>query len=195
MSFFPEGFDPRGDAIGLIDLVELDTPDGVMRFMLGADGRFTDVNGNTWYGSQLLSASGLESAIDGVAPAGTLSAAFIQDPDAPSVVSELRALGPEYLAGRAARFYVQPLARIEEIYAPVHPPQLWLTRTMRTLTLAAQGPVSREVSIGLEAWSEGRRTAARIALNTAGHAALIGEENPSLEWIPTTDFEEEKLWE
>ncbi|MBR9840205.1 MAG: hypothetical protein GYB50_20280 [Rhodobacteraceae bacterium] len=194
MTFFPAGFDPRAAVVRLFDLVELDTPDGVVRFWIGGEGTFTDVNGAAWYGSQILEVSALESALNGVAPAGSISVSYFQDPDAPSVVSELREHGIDYLVGREIRFFVQPFATLEQIYAPVFPPVRVCTRVMRSLTLAANGPLERSISIGFEAWSEHRRNARRIVLNTGGHAELIGEANPSLEFIPTTDFQEEKLW-
>ncbi len=50
------------------------------------------------------------------------------------------------------------------------------------------------MTLTFEAWTENRRAARRIILNTEGHANLIGEANPSLEMIPTVDFEEEKLF-
>ncbi|WP_417723951.1 hypothetical protein [Salipiger sp.] len=195
MSFFGDAFDPRADALGLLDLVQLDTPDGAARFMLGVEGRFTDLNGNVWFGSQLLAVSGLESAINGVAPAGQATFSFIQDPAAPAVIEEILALGPDYLSGRAITFLVQPIASHRDFYAPSVAPRQWLRRKMRTLSIKADGPLTREISVGFEAWTEGRRTASRIALNTEGHAALLGGvANPSLEFIPTSDFQEEKLW-
>ena len=194
MSFFPEGFDPRADVVRLFDLVELDTPGGVVRFWIGGEGTFRDVTGAEWYGSQILEVSALESAINGIAPAGSISVAFYQDPDAPEVIAELQDLGLDYLAGREIRFFVQAFATLAEIYAPKSTPRRVATRIMRTMTIAAKGPLEREISIGFEAWSESRRNARRVVLNTGGHAELIGEANPSLEFIPTTDFQEEKLW-
>ena len=194
MSFFPAEFDPRGAVVWVLDMAAIDTPDGVVRCMIGTDGVFTDTTGARWDGSQLISLSGFESAINGVAPAGQIGLSFYQDPAAPSLIESVRAYGADYLDGRPIDFYLQPLRSAAEFSAPTLPPLQWARRTMRTITISKQGPLQREISVGFEAWSEGRRTARRIALNTEGHAALIGEANPSLEYIPTTDFTEEKLW-
>lgn len=195
MSFFPEGFDPRADVTRVLDLVALDTPDGIVRFLLGTDGIFTDSLGRAWYGSQLLSLSGMESAINGVAPAGQVGMSFFQDPASPSsVLAQLREYGADYLDGRTIDFFIQPLAGAAENYAPKVPPVQWARRVMRQIGFKLNGPQEREAWVGFEAWSEGRRTARRLAMNTEGHAALIGEANPSLEFIPTSDFTEEKLW-
>lgn len=194
MSFFPAGFDPRASVVRMLHLCALDTPDGVQRFMIGTDGRFTDVTDAHWYGSQLLTMSGFQSAINGIAPAGRIGMAFYQDAGGPSVIDAIREYGADYLDGRPIDFYVQPLRSGAEFYAPTLEPVQYGRRTMRTVTISLTGPLQREISLGFEAWSEGRRTARRIALNTAGHAALIGEANVSLECMPTTDFTEEKLW-
>ena len=194
MTFFPEGFDPRGAVVRMMHLCALDTPDGIQRFMLGADGKFTDVTGAHWYGSQLLTMSGFQSAINGIAPAGRIGMAFYEDPGGPSVIDSIRQYGADYLDGRPIDFYVQPLRSAAEFYAPTLAPVQYGRRPMRTITISLTGPLQREIAVGFEAWSEGRRTARRIALNTAGHAALIGEANVSLEFMPTTDFTEEKLW-
>lgn len=188
MSFFPAGFDPRGAAVWALSLVALDTPDGVARFMIGTDGIFTDSLGRPWYGSQMLALSGMESAINGVAPAGKVGMAFLQDPGAPSVVESLREYGAAYLDGRLIDFFLQPLAGPHEVSAPALPPLQWARRRMRTMGKMIDGPLHREIWVGFEAYSEQRRTARRIAMNTEGHAALIGESNPSLEFLPTSEF-------
>ena len=174
MSFFPAGFDPRSPVVRMLHLCAMDTPDGIQRFMIGTDGRFTDITGAPWHGSQLLTVSGFQSAINGIAPAGQIGMAFYEDPGQPSILDTLRSYGADYLDGRPIDFYVQPLRAAAEFYAPVLPPIQYGRRTMRTLTISLTGPLQREISVGFEAWSEGRRTARRIALNTAGHAALIG---------------------
>ncbi|ETX26596.1 hypothetical protein RISW2_21760, partial [Roseivivax isoporae LMG 25204] len=90
MSFFPEGFDPRDDRVGMLDLCAIDTPDGPARFIVGTDGRFTDTAGEVWHGSTLLSVDQLQMTINDVAPRGALVLSYFQDPDAPSLASELR---------------------------------------------------------------------------------------------------------
>lgn len=194
MSFFPAGFSPSEDVLGALDLCEIDTPDGPARFIVGTDGMFTDINGNRWYGTQLASVGSLGSAIGGQAPEGSITLSFFQDPDAADLISQIKDLGLDYISGRMITFYVQPINSQAEFYAPVVAPQQWLQRVMRTLVFTANGAQDRSISVTFEAWSEYRRAARRIVLNTEGHAKLIGEANPSLEFMPTSDFEEEKLF-
>lgn len=194
MSLFPDSFNPRDDVLALLDLCELDTPDGPARFMIGADGRFQDVNGNVWWGSQLISVEGLQSAIGGIAPSGSATLSFFQDPDAASLIAELRAQGRDYVNGRPITFYIQPIRSQAEFYAPTIAPIQWMQRTMRVLTFSASGAESRSITVSFESWAEDRRAARRVALNTEGHARLTGAPNPSLEFMPTVDFEEEKLF-
>ena len=194
MSFFPEGYDPQGEILGALDLCEMDTPDGPMRFMIGADGIFTDVNGHKWYGTQLASVSALESALEGRAPEGSITLSYFQDPEADDLISEVKALGVDYIRGRAIRFFFQPIGSMAELFKPKHPPKQWMQRTMRSLRFSASGAQDRSISLGFEAWTEKRRGARRIVMNTEGHAKLTGAPNPSLKYAPTTAFEEEKLF-
>lgn len=194
MSFFPAGFDPRDPHVYLLDLCEVDTEEAVFRFLIGADGVFRDSLGRDWIGSKLGQVSGLQSAINGVAPAGELSMTFFQDPGETDLVAELRALGLDYVHGREIRFYVQPCATLEDVYRPLTPPLRWLTRVMRGLTVSSSGAQDRRISVAFEPWSEGRAVSRPIPLNTDGHARLIGEANPSLSQIPTDNWEPEKLF-
>jgi hypothetical protein len=194
MSFFPANYDPRDDVIAMLDLVELDTPDGPARFIIGTDGMFTDTSGNVWTGSQLIKVSSLQAALDGKAPEGSLTLSFFQDPNADSLIEQIKDLGVDYIAGRPITFYFQPIRSQAEFSAPTIAPIQWMQRTMRTLTFKAGGAQDRSITLSFEAWAENRRTARRIMLNTEGHKSLIGETNVSLEFMPTTDFEEEKLF-
>lgn len=194
MSFFPADFDPRDPRVGLLDLCLIDTPDGPARFIIGADGIFTDVNGAQWFGSQLISASSLGASIGGEAPEGSLTLSYFQDPNADDLISQVKDLGVDYIAGRPITFYVQPVRSMGEFYGPATPPIQWMQRTMRTLTFSADGAQGRAITLTFEAWTEQRKGSRRIVLNTQGHAQLIGEANPSLEFIPTTDFQEQKLF-
>ncbi|UWQ59969.1 hypothetical protein K3722_07515 [Leisingera caerulea] len=194
MSFFPAGYNRQDDVLGVLDLCEIDTPDGPARFIIGTDGVFTDINGNQWFGTQLASVSSLASALDGQAPEGSLTLSFFQDPDADDLIAQVKALGLDYIRGRPITFYVQPINSQAEFSAPTAAPVQWMQRTMRTLVFSASGAQDRSISVTFEAWSENRRASRRIILNTEGHAKLIGEENPSLEFMPTDDFEEEKLF-
>ena len=194
MSFFPTGFNPRDLSIGMLDLVNISTPGGEHGFLLGADGAFTDVNGKVWWGSTLFSVTGLQSAIDGIAPEGAITLSYFQDPNAPDLIDQVRALGLPYLKGRDITFYVQPLASIAEMSAPVWAPIPWLKRTVQSLTFTATGAQDRSITLSFESWAADRAAARRIVLNTEGHAQIIGEANPSLEFMPTVDFQEEKLF-
>jgi hypothetical protein len=194
MSFFPASYDPGGSIHGALDLCEIDTPDGPARFLIGTDGVFVDVNGNQWVGTQLVSLSSLGSAMDGQAPEGSATLSYFQDPDADDLIGQVRELGQAYVEGRTISFFVQPCSSMDEFYAPKVAPIQWMQRTMRTLGFSASGAQDRSISLGFEAWTEKRKASRRIVLNTEGHAKLIGEANPSLEFMPTSDFEEEKLF-
>ncbi len=194
MSFFPVDYNPRDDVLGILDLCLVDTPDGPARFMLGSDGVFVDSDGNRWVGSQLLSVSSLEAALDGAAPEGTATLSFFQDPEADDLIAEIREQGADYIDGRSITFLVQPIRSQAEMMAPTTPPKQWMQRTMRELTFSANGAQDRSITVGFEAWSENRRAARRIVLNTEGHARLTGSANPSLEFMPTVDFLEEGLF-
>ena len=194
MTFWPDGFDPRDPSIAGLHLCEIDTPDGPARFMVGVDGVFTETSGNEWYGSQLIGVGSLQAALDGVAPEGSVSLSYFQDPDAASLIADIKDLGLSYIDGRPIRFYIQPINDLSEFYAPVYPPVPWLTRTMRGINIEASGAQDRRISVSFESPWEARRARRARYYNTAGHAALIGEANPSLEFAPTSDFTEEKLW-
>ena len=71
MSLFPPAFDTRSDLVIALMLAKVTTVDGAHGFIIGADGRFVDVDGGIWWGSQLLSSSDLEFSIGGVAIATT----------------------------------------------------------------------------------------------------------------------------
>lgn len=200
MSAFSDGLDsipgwnPRDDGIGFLRLVELDTPEGALRFGIGFEGRFIDANGDEWAGSTVLAVSSMPSALNGVAPEGELSLSFFQDPDAPDFVAYVRQYGAAYVNGREIRFYLQPLRTPDELFAPVVAPLLTYTRIMRTITVKASGAQDRSITLTFEAWSEKRRQARRIRFDRAGHELLLGEANPSLEYRPTDNREDEKLF-
>lgn len=188
------GWDPRDDGIGLLNLVEIDTAEDTLRFGVGFDARFVDVNGMEWLGATILRVSSMPSALSGVAPEGDLSLSFFQDPDEPDFITSIMEDGPALVAGRPIRFYLQPLRTPEEMFAPTIAPVLVYTRIMRTLTAAASGAQGRTLKLTFEAWSEKRRQARRIRFDRAGHELLLGESNPSLEYRPTDMREDEKLF-
>jgi hypothetical protein len=182
------------EVIGKFDLVNINTPDGDFGFMIGNDGIFTDVNDKKWYGSQLISVGKMEYAINGKAPSGEITLSFFQDPDAPDVVQKVKELGVDYVAGRLITFFYQPFSSIEEMYAPVAAPYPVATRVMRTLRFTSAGAQNRAISLSFESAWEYRRRMRRRVYNTVDHELLIGEPDPSLEYIPTELFEEQKLF-
>lgn len=194
MTLTIEQWNPRDRLVGFLDLVNINTTDGDFRFIMGTDGTFTDVTGKTWYGSTLISVPRLQSAIDGIAPAGSIEMSFVQDPSDLDVIERLRELGVAYVWNRPITFFIQPIRAMSEFQAPSLAPELHTSRTIRTMTLSGSGARDRRISIGFEPWTEDRRSSRRIALNTVGHAKLAGSENPSLSFMPTENFEEEKLF-
>lgn len=194
MSFWPAGYDPRAEIIGVLDLVAIDAPSGPARFMVGQEGRFRDAAGNHWWGSQLVSADPLEWSRDGTAPAGALTLSYFQDPAAPELIDELRESGDDVLRGRKVEFFVQPLGRVEDFYAPQHMPVLVATRTAGALRFSAEGDVVRHLQLSIEGSMAPRRAARGLYYTVADHEALIGETNPSLTYMPTDARQEETLF-
>ena len=194
MSFFPASFDPRDPAARILYLANVNTPDGDFGFMLGADGRFTDKTGKVWHGSQLISSDDLELSLQGTAPSGNLTLAFIQDPDAPELIDQVRALGADYIDGREITFYVQPLLSVNELYAPTLAPVKFLTRIMRKLTFSLSGAQDRSITLSFESPFETRNGQRRMVYNTTDHSQLVGAANPSLTYIPTDNRRDEKIW-
>lgn len=184
MSLFPAGFDPRDEAVGLLDLVSIDTPDGVFRFLLGADGMFTDHIGRQWIGSTLIDASEIRMSIQGEAPAGSLGISFVPDPDGIDLVARLRELGTEYVAGREIIFWVQPITSMNELYAPTLAPIRWATRRAAHIEIEMQGLLQRSLRLTYEGPFTGRNTANGRQYTVADHAALIGVSNSSLRFMP-----------
>lgn len=194
MSFFPVGFNPRDPSVGLLDLVSIDTVDGVFRFILGGDGRFVDVDGHAWIGCQLLDVPDLQVSLNGTAPAGSISMTYIPDPSDGDLLAELRALGTEYILDREIVFWVQPIGELSEFHAPVHAPIRWLTRKGASVAFDLSGPMERRITLNFESIGAGRNTASRLTNTTNDHAALIGEANSSLRFAPTDTFQEQKLF-
>lgn len=194
MSFFPAGFDPRADVVGALDLVNINTPDGDFGFLLGVDGKFTDVNGKTWWGSTLLAGGDMEMPINGTAPSGSLTLSFFQDPGQPDLIGQMMALGAAYVAGRSATFYVQPLTAVEQFHAPILAPIPLAVREMRSLTWRAVGALERSITVAFEGAFAGRNTARGYFYTTADHARLIGEPNSSLQFMPSDTFQEQPLF-
>lgn len=196
MSFFPAAFDPRAPLIGILDLVEIDAPSGVVRFMPGQEGVFRDRSGNAWLGSQLIAVNPLEFPRNGEAPAVELTLSYFQDPDAPDLITQLRETGDDLLDGRAVRFYRQPLGSHADWVVPQWDPVLVATLTIRGgPSFHLSGPAARRITIQAEGAHEFRRAVRPRIYTTADHNRLIGDtDNPSLGLMPTTARQEEKLY-
>lgn len=190
----PAGYDFKAEILGVIDLVELDTTEGPARFILGEDGWFKDVNGNKWLGSKLVTCSEVEFSINGTAPGVELSFSFIQDPDEEDLVAAVKTMGVEAVKGRPARFYLQYIASTAEYFRPVEAPQLLTTRTMMNIGYAFEGPQVRRLSLTVEGAFNLRSKPVGGRYNTADHSRRVGHENPSLEFMPTNNFDEQALF-
>lgn len=194
MSFFPSDFDPRADVVGYFELVNINTTDGDFGFLLGVDGVFTDLNGKNWYGSQLITGSDTEMAINGVAPSGELTLSFFQDPIGVDLISEVKRLGLTYIEGRALTFFVQVFTAHEQMTSPTIAPIQVARRTMRGLGFSANEALDRSITVSFEGPFEQRRSARRMVYNVEDHERLIGSSNPSLTYIPQTNQQDEKIY-
>ena len=194
MSFFPPEFNPRDQVVAAVTLVALDTPDGVARFLPGIDGVFTDINGNVWQGSSILELSEIEMSINGSAPSGKAGLSYFQDPAAPDLIAKIKALGAAYVQGRALTIYVQPFTDLAQFHAPVIAPIQLAQRFMTTLEFQATGAEVRRISVNFEGPFADRRAARQTYYNVADHSRYLGYANPSLEYMPTVDYQEEKLF-
>lgn len=193
MAFFPDNFDATQRAAYILELVSIDTQDGVFRFMLGVDGSFTDTDGNTWIGSRVFKAGDQQQSINGNAPEGEVSMVF-NDADGPQLISQVRSLGHEYVAGRNITFFIQPLFSAEQFYAPVVAPIRFNQRIMRSLNFSMTGPQQRSISVSFEGPFELRATSRSFFYTTTDHARLTGSTNPSLQYIPNRRTDEQKLF-
>jgi len=197
MSYFDDGFDARAEVVGALELVEIDSADGqTWRFMVGQSGVFTDTEGRAWWGAQLLQMDDIEMSINGTAPAGSLTLSYFQDPhpEAPDLVDEVRALGLAYIEGQEMRVFTQPLAQVEDLFAPVSAPRRFVTRRIKSLTTSKDGPFQRSISVQVGGPFEGRGTAPGLQYTRPDHERLIGEADPSLALMPTRVRPAEKLF-
>ncbi len=194
MSFFPPEFDPRADVAFKLDLVNVNTPDGDFGFILGADGAFRDINGKRWVGSTLIGAGDDEVAIGGTAPEGALTLTFFQDPEEEDFVAQIKGLGADYVAGRPVTFHVQPLRSQAEFLAPTLAPITVMTRTARKVIFGLEGPLKRSMTLTYESVFEARKLRRARVYNTEDHARLVGSANPSLQYIPTSQFRDEPVF-
>ena len=194
MSFFPPEFNPRDQVIGVLDLIQIDTPDGVYGFMPGVDGKFTDINGQEYWGGILIAEGALQMAIQGASPEGEIGMTFFSDPDGAQLIADIRELGLDYVRGRSITFLIQPLTNMAQFYAPVMPPIQIARRTMTRIIYSMSGPIQRQLSVGYEGVFAGRNAGPGLMYTTEDHARLIGTENPSLTYMPRDDFTEKQMY-
>ena len=197
MTFFPPAFDPRADVIGALQLANINTPDGDFGFMLGADGKFTDVNGKDWWGSVLIDSPDVQLSINGTAPSGQLTLSWFADPTQlgaeAGLIEEVKTLGAAYIEGRALTFYVQPLTAVEQLWAPVLPPLQFAQVEMRSIAFSVVG-AQRSIALSWEGAFAGRNSARGYYYTTADHGRLTGSANPSLTYAPMDGRQIERLF-
>lgn len=187
-------FDSRAEVVAVLDLISIDTPDGVFRFIAGTDGIFTDTDGNQWIGSRLINSGDMKASIQGEAPSGSLTLAFVPDPSGTDLIAEIRDLGTDYVQGREIIFWDQPLLSMDEFYAPSIAPQRTFTRTAGHIEYDLSGPMERKLTLTFEGPFTGRNSAPGWQYTTNDHATLIGEANSSLSLMPTNTYQEQKLF-
>lgn len=186
--------EPRAEVIGILRLAEINTSEGVFRFILGMDGRFVDVNKRVWLGSTLLNVPEIEVLMNDSAPSGSLTFTYLQDPDGPDVVAKMKQLGLAYIYDRPVRFYAQPFHDLSEVGAPVEPPVLLATRLQTGLSFRVDGPAQRSITLTYESIGATGNHQPRLIYNTQDHAALIGRANPSLQYMPQEVENDEPLF-
>lgn len=198
MSFFPPGFDPRADVAGLLQLASINTPDGDFGFMLGVDGRFVDVTGKEWWGTVLVNKPEVEVSINGAAPAGQLTLAWFADPTQigpeATLIEEVKAVGSDYIRGRAMTFYVQPFTDTSQLWTPVIAPIPFAQVEMQSIGFSSSGGGERSISLSWEGAYRGRNLARGYYYTTTDHAKLTGAVNPSLTYAPMDGRQLEKLF-
>ena len=181
-------FDPRAEVIGILDLVSIDTPDGVFRFIAGTDGIFTDADGHEWIGARLINSSDMKASIQGEAPSGSITLAFIPDPSGADLIAQIRELGTDYVRGREIVFSDAPIPSQSALYDGSVTPQRTFTRTAGHIEFDRSGPMERRITLTFEGPFTGRNTAPGWQMTTNDHSALIGSVNTSLRLMPTASY-------
>lgn len=191
----PSNYELNAEVVGVLDLVEIDTTEGVLNFVVGDDAKFTDVTGKIWYGSKLISVSETEFSINGTAPSVQLSFTFIQDPDTPDLIQIVKDLGGvSTVKGRLAKFYLQYIGEYKQIFAPVFAPQLLTQRVMYNLDYAFEGPQVRTLTLTVEGPFNLRSRPVGGRYNTADHSRRVGSSNMSLEFMPNNASDTQTLF-
>lgn len=182
------------EAVGAVMLVELDTTEGFLRFMVGENGVFTDANGVKWLGSTLVQIGEVEAAINGIAPSWEMSLSYVHDPERGNdPIAAIREYGVAAIDGRKARLYFQYFGRHEEMYAPIWEPIRLTTRIMRKLSYSLQGEAMRTVSVLCEGPFPLKSRPVNGRYTDADQRRRHGGD-PSLEFMPVHGFDDEPLF-
>lgn len=182
------------EAVGAALMVELDTAEGVLRFLFGHDGEFIDVEGNRWIGSTLLRIGDVEQSSNGTAPSWEVSLSYAYDPErGPDPLSVIRQYGVAAIDGRPAHLFFQYFSRHEEMLAPVAAPVRVSRHTMRKLTYSIEGPQTRSVAVTCEGPYPLRSRPANGRYTDADQRRRAGGD-PSLEFMPVHGFDDQPLF-
>lgn len=194
MSLTP--FDLEAEIVGKLDLLEIETAETPLRFLVGDDGWFKDVNGTVWTGSKLISISAVEQSVGGTAPDVTATFSYVQDPDAEDLFALIRDHGgAAAVKGRKARLWFQHIGQHGEFFAPVAAPVLIFERTCQNLTFSFDGPQQRTVALSIEGPFNLRSRPPGGTYSTQDHSRRLGVTlNPSLEFMPGTTMDEQPLF-
>jgi hypothetical protein len=190
LTFWPAGFDPRDPESRILQLVDIDAPSGLARFLVGQDGVFRDHVGNEWWGAQLVDASAVEISRATRAPEGSLTLTWFQDPEAGDLIEDLVASGDSDLEGARVRFFLQPLRSLEDLYAPTLAPVLFATRYAGGVAFGAPDDVTRTIRLTIESVWARRRSSPGTFYTPPDYQRFLGNpspRNPSLDEMPVSD--------
>ena len=190
----PATWDLEAEIVGYVTLVHLDTTEGVLRFLLGEDGTFTDASGNEWLGSKLLSIGAVELSIGDRVPTTEFSFTYTVDTDGEDLVSIARGFGLAAIRDRYATFYLQPLAQYEEFFAPTFSLVQIARRRMMQLRYDISGPKDRRVSVILDGPMNLASKPTNGRYTTPDATRRKGSEDLSHEFMPTNPFDEQSLF-
>lgn len=144
----------QGRVVRAAQLVFLDFTSQPMRLAM-IEGE-VEAGGFTWRGlGRLGSISGLESPLGGSAPVTTLSLSGVE----PDQVSKALEASDE-VKGRPAVVYLQ---FFDDAWAPLDSPYALMTGSMDKMSIAADGPTARTISVTVE-WLFARRAIPRFGM-------------------------------
>lgn len=203
----PANWDLEAEVVGALFLIEVDTVDGPLRFVLEDEMSFVDRNDNVWMGANLVSMSEIEFSIDGTAPGLTLEMSYTTDmPGANELMVKVQAMGLDAVLDRDCKIYIQYLGDATEFFmdaagkvlAGVEEPHLLTTRRIKNIGYRADGPNVRALSISVEGpWSlrsrpiNGTYSSADQRRRTADNP--LGPD-PALDVMPTNDYDSQPLF-